>query len=319
MLLVRDFAGRYAIASCYNHWVAQTISPSTKTPPPGKRLELIQAENLSRLSHVVHGFSTRNGGVSVAYGQRSLNLGITPEDTCEAVQQNRTLFLRAMGAADAEVWPLLTLKQIHSALIHSVDGIPHPQTGDALLTSEPGIVLAVRTADCLPVLVADRNGAVVGAIHAGWRGTLARITEKAIGAVRMRYGIESRDIFAAIGPGIHHCCYEVGEEVRDQFLAQFDHADTLFEEVFDSDAVHLKYPLLFLNQRAPGHGLPPKKLHLNLVEANRRQLLVAGIPEQNVWASELCTSCRTDLLFSHRAERGATGRLMGAIGIKPKN
>ncbi len=267
----------------------------------------------------MHGFSTRKGGVSKAYGGHTLNLGITPEDTREAVQQNRMLFLRGIGAADAAVWPLLTLKQIHSALIHSVDGMPHPHTGDALLTSEPGIVLAVRTADCLPVLVAERNGAVVGAIHAGWRGTLARITEKTIGAMRMRYGIDARDLVAAIGPGIHRCCYEVGEEVRDQFAAQFDCAETLFEDVFDSGAVHVKYPLLFLNQRAPGHGLPPRKLHLDLVEANRRQLLAAGVPEYNIWASDLCTACRTDLLFSHRAERGVTGRLMAAIGIKPKN
>lgn len=299
--------------------MAESVSPSAKTRPPDKRLSLIQSENLARLSHLVHGFSTRKGGISKAYGGHTLNLGITPEDTREAVQQNRMLFLRAIGAADAEVWPLLTLKQIHSALIHSVDGMPHPQTGDALLTSEPGIVLAVRTADCLPVLVAERNGAVVGAIHAGWRGTLARITEKTIGAMRMRYGIDARDLVAAIGPGIHRCCYEVGEEVRDQFTTQFDCAETLFEDVFDSGAVHVKYPLLFLNQRAPGHGLPPRKLHLDLVEANRRQLLAAGVPEYNIWASDLCTACHTDLLFSHRAERGVTGRLMAAIGIKPRN
>jgi copper oxidase (laccase) domain-containing protein len=121
---------------------------------------------------------------------------------------------------------------------------------------------------------------------------------------------------AAIGPGIHRCCYEVSEDFPDKFRAQFPYADGLFEEVFSSDPVRRKYPLLFMNQRAPGHGEPPRTAHLDLVEANRRQLLEAGVREQNIWISDLCTSCRTDLLFSHRREKGVTGRMLGAIGIK---
>jgi len=103
----------------------------------------------------------------------------------------------------------------------------------------------------------------------------------------------------------------------DQSLSYAKAADSLFEKVFDSNSLHLKYPLLFLNQRAPGHGDAASKLHLNLVEANRRQLLDAGLAEKNIWVSDLCTSCRTDLLFSHRAEFGQTGRMMAAIGIRP--
>ena len=121
---------------------------------------------------------------------------------------------------------------------------------------------------------------------------------------------------AAIGPGIHRCCYEVSEELRDKFESQFEYVRDLFEEVFSSDPVRRKYPLLFMNMRAPGHGEPPRTPHLDLVEANRRQLLAAGVRQENIWTSDLCTSCRTDLLFSHRREKGVTGRMVGAIAIK---
>jgi hypothetical protein len=99
-------------------------------------------------------------------------------------------------------------------------------------------------------------------------------------------------------------------------MAQFAYSDALFAEVFDSEPVRRKYPLLFMNQRAPGHGDPPRTVHLDLVEANRRQLLDAGVEARNIWASELCTSCRTDLFFSHRKEKGATGRMMAVVGIQ---
>jgi copper oxidase (laccase) domain-containing protein len=123
-------------------------------------------------------------------------------------------------------------------------------------------------------------------------------------------------LYAAIGPGIHACCYEVGNELRDKFDAQFPYAKELFQEVFESDPVRERYPLLFMTARAPGHSNLGPKLHLDLVEANRRQLLEAGLSSANVWASELCTACRTDLLFSYRAEGENTGRMMGAIGIR---
>ena len=133
--------------------------------------------------------------------------------------------------------------------------------------------------------------------------------------MRMNFGSEPRRLLAAIGPGIHSCCYAVGDEVRDRFGSQFDYADKLFHKVFESDPVREKYPLLFMTARAPGHTDLGPKLHLDLVEANRRQLLGAGLLEKNIWTSPLCTSCRTDLLFSHRAEKGKTGRMMGAVGI----
>jgi copper oxidase (laccase) domain-containing protein len=108
----------------------------------------------------------------------------------------------------------------------------------------------------------------------------------------------------------------VGTEVRDQFASQFTYATELFRESKDSDPIRKKYPLLFLSARPPGHSDLPKKIFLDLVEANRRQLLDTGVPAENIAASPLCTSCRTDLLFSHRKEKGVTGRMMAVVGIR---
>lgn len=292
-------------------------------------IQVLQAENLRHLEWLRHGFSTRRGGVSQAYGGGTLNLGFTKEDTREAVEQNRELFLKAIGAGDTarisgsapevvdpgyKAWPLVAMRQIHSSLIHTVDGTPHePLRGDGLITNRNGLVLAVRTADCLPVLIVDPVHRAIGAFHAGWRGTLARIVEKGVGEMRRQFGSDPAKLLAAIGPGIHRCCYEVDDELRDQFVSQFRYAAELFEEVSSGDEVHRKYPLLFMNMRAPGHGEPPHKAHLDLVEASRRQLQDAGV--ENIWISEMCTACRTDLFFSHRREKGVTGRMMSAVGM----
>ena len=104
--------------------------------------------------------------------------------------------------------------------------------------------------------------------------------------------------------------------MREKFRSQFAYAASLFREVKESDPVREKYPLLFLTARAPGHGELPKKIFLNLVEANRQQLIAAGVRAKSIEASALCTNCRPDLLFSYRAEKGKTGRLMGAVGIR---
>jgi copper oxidase (laccase) domain-containing protein len=108
----------------------------------------------------------------------------------------------------------------------------------------------------------------------------------------------------------------VGDEVRDRFASQFGYAQELFRKVMESDPVREKYPLLFLTARAPGHSDFGPRLHLDLVAANRRQLLDAGLRRGKIWASPLCASCRTDRLFSHRKEKGVTGRMMGAVGIR---
>jgi polyphenol oxidase len=253
------------------------------------------------------------------YGGSALNLGFTRQDSRVAVERNRREFLRKVGAAPGQrPWPLITLRQIHSDLIHCVPEGPEQQlVGDGLITAAPGLLLAIQTADCQPIILADVRHRAIGVFHAGWRGTVKRIVEKGLGEMRRCFGTRPRDVQAAVGPGIHGCCYEVGPEVRAQFESQFAYAGALFREAKESDPIRDKYPLLFLTARAPGHSELPKKIFLDLVEANRRQLLDAGVPGKNISASPLCTACRTDLLFSYRAERGITGRMMALASIKP--
>lgn len=282
---------------------------------------MLQSDNLKRIQWLVHGFSTRVGGFSRAYGGDALNLGFTAHDSRPQVERNRRTFLTELGALRGKrgLWPLLTLRQIHSDIIHRVDGRPqHQLVGDGLVTETPGILLAVQTADCLPVILVDKKRRAVGVFHAGWRGTVKRIVQKGVGEMHRWFCTIPRDIKAAIGPGIHSCCYEVGEEVREKFHSQFSYAGELFREVKESDPVREKYPLLFLTARPPGHSRLPRKIVLDLVEANRRQLLEAGVPAKNISASQLCTACRPDLLFSYRAEKGHTGRLMGVAGIRER-
>ena len=284
-----------------------------------KALTILQSESLARIPWLLHGFSTRLGGSSKIYGA-ALNLGFTKQDSRLAVERNRRAFLKKLGAIEnGRPWSLVTLRQIHSDIIQCVGDVPEKiLAGDGLITRTPGIVLAVLTADCLPVILVDTKRRAVGVFHAGWRGTLKRIVEKAVGEMRRCLGTQARDIKAAIGSGIHGCCYEVGAEVRQQFESQFEYAAELFREVKESDPIREKYPLLFLSARAPGHSELPKKIFLDLVEANRQQLIIAGVSAKNISASPLCTACRTDLLFSHRAERGITGRSMAAVAIRPR-
>lgn len=287
------------------------------------KLQLLRSEKLNRLVWLVHAFSTRLGGVSRAYGGNTLNLGFTKQDSRAAVERNRELFLKELGVANGRnSWPLVSLRQIHSDLIlrvdrMRVDRIPEqPLVGDGMVTNTPGLLLAVQTADCLPIIVADGKRRAVGVFHAGWRGTVKRIVEKGVGEMRKHFGSDPRDLAVAIGPGIRDCCYEVGEEVRTRFEAQFGYAGSLFREVKESDPVREKYPLLFLTARAPGHSEWPVKLFLDLAEANRRQLLDAGVLAKKIYAMAPCTACHTELLFSFRAEKGVTGRTMAAAGIR---
>jgi polyphenol oxidase len=283
----------------------------------GTKPELLRADSLSSLPWLIHGFSTRVGGLSSVYGGKTLNLGFTRHDSRQAVQRNRDTFLRLAGAYQKRrPWPLVTIRQIHSDLIHCVSQAASGLVGDGLITQTPGILLAILTADCLPVVLIDVKRRAVGVFHAGWRGTVKRIVEKGLGEMRRWFGTLPRDLRAAIGPGVHSCCYAVGAEVRIQFESQFAYADKLFREMKESDPVREKYPLLFLTARAPGHSDLPKKIFLDLVEANRRQLIAAGVAPKNISVSPLCTSCRNDLLFSYRAEKGVTGRMMAVAGIR---
>jgi YfiH family protein len=292
------------------------VAPAKTLSSAKSQIEILRSEVLGD-NCFVHGFSTRKHGYSSAYGGRALNLGFTVGDLRATVERNRGAFFRKLKI-EPRRWKLLTLRQIHSDIVHHLDSPPTDTlAGDGLVTSTPGQLLAIQTADCLPVLLSDPKRRAVGAFHAGWRGTLARIIEKGVGEMRKHFGSRPQDLKAAIGPGIHSCCYEVGPELQDKFQSQFGYAVELFREVRESNPVHEKYPLLFLTARAPGHGPDEPKIYLDLVAANRRQLLDSGVLAKNISVSPLCTSCRTDLLFSYRAEKGKTGRLMSVIGVRP--
>ncbi|QNI32855.1 peptidoglycan editing factor PgeF [Alloacidobacterium dinghuense] len=288
-----------------------------------ERIEVVQAPAWSELPWLMHGFSTRTGGKSTAYRpdqpEGELNLGFTASDSKETVLANRRLFVSAV-AKTADTPALVTLKQVHSSITHVVgkadadDVAKHK--GDGMMTIEPGILLGIQTADCIPVIIADRQKRAVAAFHAGWRGTLKRIVESGVGRMRMEFGSRPEDLIAAIGPGIGACCYAIGEEVQNEFESQFSYASELFFEAYDSDPIKEKYPLLFLTARAPGHSNIGPKLHLDLVKANGRQLLDAGLLADSIFVQGDCTSCRTDHYFSHRADHGFTGRSLSVIGIR---
>jgi len=279
----------------------------------------------NRYTWLWHGFSTRKGGLSRAYcgddslGQfGELNLGFTAEDDRETVLRNRRLLVEAVTGDSAT--PLVPLRQFHSNLVVRVTAgdaaREKPIRADGLITNEHGLLLAVQTADCIPVLVADRKRRVAGAFHAGWRGTVRRIAEIGVGRMRLEFGSRPEDMIAAIGPGVGPCCYAVGEEVFSEFESQFQYAHELFHEVYSADVVRQKYPMLFLTQRAPGHSPIGPSTHLDLIEANRRQLLDAGLKPGAIKVVGGCTSCDTELFFSHRASRGHAGRMMAVIGLR---
>jgi hypothetical protein len=286
------------------------------------QIEVVRAQIFSELDWLVSGFSTRSGGKTTVYGSApdsgELNLGFTAADSSRNVLGNRNRFLKELAGHSA--LPMVTAHQIHSSLIRRVGSQDAAERAlwkaDGMMTAEPGLLLAIQTADCIPVLIADRGKRAVAAFHAGWRGTLKRIVETGVGRMRLEFGSRPRDLVAAIGPGIGQCCYAVGEEVRSEFRSQFAYADSLFRDVYDSDPVKEKYPLLFLTARAPGHSNIGPGLHLDLVEANRRQLIDAGLDPDSISVVGDCTSCRCDRYFSYRAEHGFTGRMLSVVGIR---
>ena len=237
---------------------------------------------------VVHAFSTRIGGVSAA-PLGSLNLSYKVGDDEQAVNENRRRLGDALGHAP-EQWA--TVGQVHGNHVAVVKGSGNCGEADALITDQPGVMLAVSVADCVPILLRDPVKRAVGLVHAGWRGTLAKAVMAALLAMSEHFGTDFPDVRAVIGPCIGPCCYGVGEEVRESFKKAFPYHGTLFsEETF----------------RAP---------RLDLALANRYQLRDMLVRDENITVTGLCTSCRSDLFFSHRRDQGKTGRMMAVIGIK---
>jgi polyphenol oxidase len=295
-------------------------------------LQILEAPALARFNWLVHGFSTRPGGASELKALRDerdncekvLNLGFTEWDPRARVLENQEKFVGAIGASKMRV---VALRQTHSDIVNLVDSANESRSesdsrnaapqGDALITCQPGVLLVVQTADCVPILLADPKRRAIAAIHSGWRGTVRRIAAKALGRMQMDFGAKPEDVVAALGPGIGQSCYEVGSEVAAEFQAQFLNAREWFEGPFDRLADSDNEPnwLPWLTMKPPGHPPPPPRVHLDLIAANRAILEAAGIPARNISSSGLCTACRGDLFFSFRKER-TTGRMMAAIGIR---
>jgi YfiH family protein len=301
---------------------AETTAGATPVP--------LRADVLSALPWLRHGFSTRAGGVSTAYSERGageLNCGRTPEDTEKNVAENRRRFIAALSgprgaegiarASTAGRPELLHVHQIHSAIVWR-DPAPGA-AGDGLFTAAAMKAVSVRVADCVPILIADRRLRAVAAVHAGWRGTVQHVAERAVGEMRRDIGSDPADLVAAIGPSIRRCCYEVGNEVIEAFESQFDYTAELLEPG-EPDPVHSRYPMLFMTGAPPGHPYDPRwnrdlPARLDLAEANRRQLIATGLAADSIEVMPYCTSCRRDLFFSHRRDQGVTGRMMAAAFI----
>lgn len=245
-------------------------------------------------------FSTRLGGVS-PMPQDALNLAGFNDDAAENIYENRRRFLQLF---DGE-WSLAACWQVHGSDVRVVKDAMDARGGapgtlgeavhcDSLITDAGRILLGVKTADCVPVLLGDRGTGACAAIHAGWRGTLARIVPQTLERMRLEYGTRAGDVRAAIGPAAGACCYEVGSDVISAFREKFSDADKLLTPT-----------------AREGHAL------IDIQRANRNQLVKAGVAPERIHLAPLCTMCRTDLFFSYRREKflyGRVGRLMSVIG-----
>lgn len=246
-----------------------------------------------------HGFSTRLGGLSRAEHTKSLNLGFYRGDKDIIVQKNIERFCEAV---DVDPHTLIVMPQIHSSKVMAVDktlgghGIYTPASfeGDALVTDSIGTALGVRVADCVPVLLADPGAKVIAAVHAGWRGTVGNIVGKTV-ANMCFLGACAEDIRAAIGPHISMARYEVGEEVAKRVL-----------EVLGEDRLTLRH-------LRPAEE--PGKFFCDLGEINKTLLIAAGLSEENIDLSDLCTFSHPDLFYSHRRMGGQRGTMMGLIAL----
>lgn len=242
-------------------------------------------------------FSTRRGGVS-PFPENSLNLAGFDQDSAENIRENRRRLLSLVG----DGWTLATCWQVHGPEVRVVrdtaDAQVEGERCDALTTRELGVLLGVKTADCVPVLLGDARTGACAAVHAGWRGTLAGIVKHALAAMREEFGTEARDVRAAIGPAALRCCYEVGPDVIEAFRSKFSNADSLFTPTRE------------------GHAL------VDLHRANSEQLVESGVATERIHALPLCTICRPELFFSYRRDRklcGRTGRLLSVVGRRAES
>ncbi|HEY8417541.1 MAG TPA: peptidoglycan editing factor PgeF [Limnochordales bacterium] len=242
---------------------------------------------------IVHGFTGRGGGVSPPPFD-SLNLGLRVGDDPERVRENRRRLCQVLGVSPQA---LVVGEQVHGNAVAVVtraamgrgalvaaDALPGV---DALVCAEPGPVLMGLFADCVPILLVDPRTPAVAMVHAGWRGTDRQVVVRALAAMAEAFGTRAADCWAALGPSIGPCCYEVGADVADRFAGW-------------------------------GGGLVQSRegrLYLDLPAANRRLLESAGVPARQILTAEVCTRCRMDQCFSHRGSGGRTGRMAAVIGL----
>ncbi len=246
---------------------------------------------------VHHAFSTRYGGVSRNQFS-SMNLGLSCGDERENVLEN---YRRFCAAAGFDFSTLVSAAQDHHTFIRRVGGkergigVVRPrdlESVDGLITDEPGVTLVTHYADCVPVFLLDTKRKAIGLVHAGWRGTAAKIAAAAVGAMRRAFGTEPGNLIAGIGPSIGPCCFEVDFPVRDVFLK----------------LTELR-PAEFIREAGGG------KSRIDLWEANRRILVQAGVPESGVAVAGICTECNAEWLFSHRATGGRRGSLAAFMAL----
>lgn len=267
--------------------------------------EIDKADGKARITYLVcepleqagfiNAFSTRLGGVS-QLPANSLNLARFKGDQRENVDENRRRFLSAIGAEQSQI---VTARQTHSTERCEIE-LPEQARGpqpdcDALITRITGVLLAVQTADCLPVLIADTKTGVMAGIHAGWRGTAGRITERTIADMVLLNGVNTFDCIAALGPAACAACYEVGEEVIERYKKEFGY-----------------WRKLLVNFKENG------KAHLDVRAANIQQLSFCGFSEDRIHVAEYCTMHQNELFFSYRREGkgqpSGVGRSLSVIG-----
>jgi len=207
----------------------------------------------------------------------------------------------AVGAPD-----VVMLTQVHGravVVVREGESLPagRPEA-DVLVSNAPGVAIAVRAADCVPLLMADTRTGVVAAVHAGWRGTAARAAVAAVESMAAEFGAAAVDLVVAIGPNIGSCCYEVGPELVDAFAA----------------AGHERYLIdrWFLAPPPPRGSHERPRMRLDVAGANRDQLILAGVREENIHIAGVCTAMHLDVLTSYRAEKEQAGRIAGAIACR---
>ena len=245
-----------------------------------------QAPSLSSIPWLAHGITHRTGGVS-AEPYDSLNLGLHVSDDRVSVCANRERVATALGFTAAD---MVTAEQVHGGKVAAValtDMGTRVAGVDGLVTNVPNVLLALFFADCVPVLFADEERKVVGVAHAGWRGIVAGVLEETLVRMRRVFDCRPETLWAAIGPCIGPCCFEVGEEVADAFPGE--------------------------TVRRPEWPRP----HVDLATAAKNRLRSAGIASERIVRADECTSCLPERYFSHRRDNGRTGRMAAFIGIHP--